>query len=459
MRRWQLPSGSVGRFGLHQSRAGIRRGSADSNSACSVATHDERMAFASLTGLARLGLLGLLMCVAGCNGTWPGGSADSELSEDEFAELADGETSTELGSATSTPTTDLALHLRVGDRFPLQKSIEQRLLQKVSRDVTAGHSRVDLLLAMTVEEVQQANVRFGVRYQRVSFAQEVAGERVEYNSANPTGSVPPEAELYASLVGNGFSFWVGADRKVREVIGYEAFAQQCLAAIDPSRRAAIEPQFAALNGPDGVANFVDDSLGLLPSTGTGPGALQVGSRWTLSPRQVDESIPTAIATNCLLKELTDKTAEINLYSNIPATIVEDATRGVRVTVSGGRCLGSCVVDLKTGLPVSSRVERSLDMLVELPDGSRIPQQKSTITTVSTFLDASAPRTAMSADLGSGAPLAGLNGPIQPGLNDAPAFGSSGSTAQTAGFTPQRESRIEQTQFAPSAQPAGSDWTR
>ena len=54
-----------------------------------------------------------------------------------------------------------------------------------------------------------------------------------------------------------------------------------------------------------------------------------------------------------------------------------------ITVRRGQSAGSCVINRRTGLPMQSRVEQSLEMHVRLADGGEFDQYKSTLTTINT----------------------------------------------------------------------------
>jgi hypothetical protein len=57
---------------------------------------------------------------------------------------------------------------------------------------------------------------------------------------------------------------------------------------------------------------------------------------------------------------------------------------VRVTVKGGRSQGHCTIFRDTGLPKESRVERIVDMTVQMAGGIEFDQQKRTVTTVEAY---------------------------------------------------------------------------
>lgn len=356
------------------------------------------MPFAEIKFLAALRqaavLAGLLFCLSGCSYFQASsGSSDTDLSdlEDEDTRKLDADSPPE----SSPDEGSLELKLKVGDRFPLVKRVEQRLTQAVGQEVSVYQSMTEMLLSLVVEEVREGHKRLSVRYHRIRYGHDIAGKKVEYSSDVPNQPVPPEALAYAGLRDNGFSFWIGPDNRVVELVGFQDFLQRCLRDVPPQHRPAVMRQVEGTHSENDLANFVDDGIGLLPYSNdpAHPAvAVRVGSAWDLKPRRSEGPIPMQITTRCVLKDLTDNTAEISLIGTIAgdqaATIVREAEREMKVFVKGGHCSGTCKIDRRTGLPTNSQINRYLEMTVQLADGSEIQQRKETLTSINSFLDQS-----------------------------------------------------------------------
>lgn len=344
-----------------------------------------------MRGLRLTGLLLAALCLTGCGYF----QSSQETAEDDFpdldTELAETVPATEIAEETGEK---LELKLHVGDRFPLVKTVEQRLVQALPQGPVTSTSRLEMLLAISVEEDRDSRKRLGVRYHQVRYAEDVAGRRIEFDSRSPSGPVPPEAMAYAGLVGNGFSFWIGPENQLIELVGFNDFLQRCVQSVPPEQRQTVLTQLAATSGEDGIANFVDDTIGLLPYGEEGQKPMHVGSSWELKPRQVVRPIPMVVTTQCILKDLSDHTAEISLLGNIAASTTYGPSgqeqHGLKLSVRGGRSLGTCLVDRQSGLPTDSKVERYLEMDVELADGTRFSQTKETLTTIRAFPEQGSP---------------------------------------------------------------------
>ena len=285
------------------------------------------------------------------------------------------------------PTSEFSLKLEKGRRFPLLKTVEQRITQSQPSGTTVGYSKLELMLSLVVEEARGDDRRLRVQYHRVRFAQDLGGQLVEYNSETPGATIPTEALAYAGLKDNGFSFWLGSENRVKELVGFPEFLERCLQSVPADQRVAVSKQLQAMRSEDGLANFVDDSIGLLPHpTGKEEAEklMQVGSTWDITQRG-GATMP-ASTTRCRLTNLDRKSAEIALAGSIgPASYLDELNR-VRLQVRGGGCTGNCTVDRESGMPTKSRVERYLDMVCEMQDGSLINQRKEVVTTIVAFLE-------------------------------------------------------------------------
>ncbi|MBI1347470.1 hypothetical protein GC163_14420 [bacterium] len=371
---------------------------------------------------------GFLVCstLLGCE-KLPWGQSTSST-DDEFGDFADfdseKETDREETAATDAPAygqndgnsagmlslpsaADLSLQLPVGARFPLVKTIEQRLTQQLSTGPVVGQSKLELQLSLLVEEQQAARRRIGVRYHRVRYWQDLGGEVVNYDSAAPPAITPPAALSYAGLKDNTFSFWLGPDNRVQELVGFNEFLRRCVANVPLDQRQNVLNQLSSLGSEDGLANFVDDSIGLLPNPADPQLAgqpLKIGSRWAVPSKM-------ASATQCLLQELTPTNAQIAIVGQISPSNYVDDLRHIKLSVQGGQCSGLCIVDRKTGMPTQCRIDRQVDMVAQLADGTQIPQRKEIVTTVTAFLDQGT--TAPLSNAGYAPATMGAMNPVQP----------------------------------------------
>jgi hypothetical protein len=326
----------------------------------------------------------LIVAVPGCD--WWG----AEEPQDAHSPIPEFKTLVSDSQSAPVKRAQLDLKLNVGDRFPLLKTVEQSLTQQTLQGEKTSRSTLELSLAITVEEERGGHKRMGVRYDHVRYRQDIAGEQIEFDSQNPQEPLPTAVKAYAGLPGNGFSFWIGSDNQLIELVGFADFLKRCVKSVAPAQRQAVMIALQESAGDEGIANFVDDSIGLLPYRPEGnehASTVRVGDRWERK-RQVVRPIPMYLTTVYTLSELTDRTARIDIVGSISHSTTygpsQQEQSNLSVTVTCGHSLGSCTIDRDTGLPLDSRVERYVEMTVQLPDGAKFDQQKRILTTMRAF---------------------------------------------------------------------------
>ncbi|MDA1164049.1 MAG: DUF6263 family protein [Planctomycetota bacterium] len=298
------------------------------------------------------------------------------------------------GAATRTEPEEgnLSFSLKVGDRFPLLKTIEQTLVQQSSAGPVTSRSNLTLMFAITVDEEDAGRRKLGVRYQRVKYSHEILGERLEYDSQTQPERVPDSLQVYNGLAGNSFSFWIGADNRIIEVIEFEEFLKRCVRHAPPHRQQELLTQIVATQEDEGFANFVDESIGLLPYNPQATGretAVRVGQQWQKN-RRVTRPLPMEMRTGYTLDSLTEDHASILVLGTIEPIQaaqlgpIQQAAAQQSISLEKGEIIGSCKIDRTTGLPLMSRVERRLDMTVTVPGQRPFQQKKTIVTTVESF---------------------------------------------------------------------------
>lgn len=340
---------------------------------------------------------GILVGMAGC------GHKETEVSDldvDEgVSELDASGNSTDqvtLASAKDLKSENLELRLKVGDRFPLIKTIEQRLKQISGKGGAPieSSSMLTMTLAIQVEDITDGVKRLGVRYQQVRYEHDIAGEKVRYDSSIPEKTIPEAAQVYQGMVNNGFSFLLGADNRIVKVIDFDAFLKRCARFAPPEQQRELLNKLVATQEDEGVANFVDDSIGMLPyniDSRDAGGSVKVGDTWRKN-QQIVRPIPLTIDTMFKLESLNQRYANVELFGNIiPAKIerVGNTTQqrmGLteKMSLRNGHCYGTCTIDRESGLPIQSRVVRQMFLTLELPTGAKFDQQKEIITTIRAF---------------------------------------------------------------------------
>jgi hypothetical protein len=335
------------------------------------------------------------LCLAGC-GRWDDSAEESIEETDQFAEAteiprADNGTSAprSVAESAAAPTNPAARAVAA----TLVKTVVQQLGQESPDGRVNSRSILETTMTISPEETEAqtgntlpasspgGQTPYRVRYHRVRLLQELPDQpQITYDSDAATGSVPPAARLYQGLKDNGFRFRLNREHQLTEVTDLEPFLDRCLQPVPKEQR----PQLRAalpLNSPAAViAYFVDDTIGLLP-----PAVSQAGDSW-LRSREILQPVPIVITTRCTIRQMTAESVEVDMSGTLgPAADRPEADvaaiGGGRMLVRGGKLLGKCRLDRRSGLPTYSHSEQSLEMVVRLADGTELQQFKTTVTTL------------------------------------------------------------------------------
>lgn len=277
----------------------------------------------------------------------------------------------------------LKLKLKQGDRFPLRKVVEQELIQ----DSQAGSTnqiatRLELLFAISVIEKVEDRTRLQVRYEQVKYQHRIGDQLTAFDSTRNASNLPVSFQAYRDMVGDGFTFWIGPENQIVSVEGFAEFISRCLRNVPEAERNQVALGIEAGSGESGIANFIDNSIGLLPYGGN----YHPGDTWE-RPSHIGRPVPMLVQNQYTLKDLGKESATIDIRGKIiPSTTMTstDEQNGVRVTVKGGETLGSCTIFRETGLPQRSRVEQNIEMTVMLSGAQQFDQRKKVITTIESF---------------------------------------------------------------------------
>lgn len=332
----------------------------------------------------QLGLVALVLLV-GC-GT---GSDEAEnarpklpdwLTEDESSEEETASTGANLTSNSSLETPRSAGQgLRVGDRFPLKKTVEQELEQTAPNGaVQSSRSTLEFGMTLIVESVEPTRKKFRVNYDYVRYVHDFPHEHVEFDSRQPIGQTPTSVLAYRGMINNGFSFWLDGANDLVSVEGFEPFLNQCLRDVPAESRSAFLTAGSRI-GVDGVADFVDETIGLLPPHGQP----QAGTQWEQS-RQLSHPVAMGVHDTCTVRDVTPEAVTIAIrgeISSLSSDISMVRHEPVKIRVTGGSTAGRCILSRETGLPLHSQVERIVEMRVEVSPTVSFHQQKRITTRV------------------------------------------------------------------------------
>lgn len=318
-------------------------------------------------------------------GWWKPEQHDDVPEQSEDVHVSESNYTPAVRAITTPAVQPVAATLRVGDDFPYVKTVEQRITQNTPVGDVTSSSLLEVNMGLRVEEIREQNKRLRVRYSHVRYTQDVGGERIVYDSATSPNVAPLAARAYQGLVNNGFDLWLGSDLRPVAIDGFDMFLKRCVRDIPQEERQIFVTALVGMSQDDGIASFIDESIGLLPyicGSNADAATMRVGAKWE-QQRHIDRPIALDLTNACTLKSIDEYYATVEIAGEIHPALDMNAAAGGQngVVLRGGRAVGECVIDRRTGMPLESRMDRTLEMTVPLRDGSSIDQQKYVQTTI------------------------------------------------------------------------------
>jgi hypothetical protein len=303
---------------------------------------------------------------------------DDEQSAEDWNDSDDGRTADR--AVDSERLGKLELRLQEGDRFPLRKVIDVELAQaSMNGPPEISRRRLEMMMMITVGEQADERTKLQVAYDRVLYTRDIGGDHLEYDSRQPPQEIPVAVRMYHDMVRDGFSFWVDDKNHIVESEDFKAFIGRCLQNIPEDQRQQVLYEVES-TGENGITDFIDNSIGLLPY-----GYHKAGDAWERT-RNIGRPIPMVVKNTYTLTNLSADTAVISVNGIIgPSSAVQQAgaSSDLQVNVTGGSSEGSCIVFRDTGLPQKSHVETVVDMMVTAGP-VQFTQEQKTVTTIESY---------------------------------------------------------------------------
>lgn len=191
--------------------------------------------------------------------------------------------SDETGESAETPSEPavLALTLQQNDFFRIRMLNEQTITQTIEGQTQETEQTIGFEYTYEVTGVDPAgNATVEAVYTWVLFDQRTPLGNVLYDSDRPSAQIPPGAESFAALVGNGFTMLITPLGEVIDIEGLDELYDGMLAALDlgdPALEAELESVFRDQFGEEALVQQMANITNYLPEQ-----AIEVGDSWSHS---------------------------------------------------------------------------------------------------------------------------------------------------------------------------------
>ena len=282
---------------------------------------------------------------------------------------------------TATPVADLGgtpvslvlrMNLEPGEVYRVRFRTEQLVTQSMQGQSFDTNQQIGYEYNYSVRSEDAAgNTWVDVQYTWVHIEQETILGSMFYDSDNPPAEIPPGAQAFAALVGNGFSMLITQQGKVLEVEGLEAMYEQMLQAID-FQDAAAEQQFRqTLEQQFGEEALKQQMNGASFEFPLEP--IEIGESWTTTT-ELTVLMPMVIESKYTLRSVEGGLAELEMRSQVSSVAntgpVDFGTIQVEYSVSGDQ-QGAVQVDLASGLTNSQILQNLSGEMVMTVEGETL----------------------------------------------------------------------------------------
>jgi len=312
----------------------------------------------------------LLLCIAlvGCDHS--PNSQNSEMVQElpDIPPLASGSTSDATDRVDNRATSQMHA-LELGDQFVFEKTVTHTLTQASVASNKQSEIRINLVFTIWVEEFQNSQTRFGLRFQHVKYTQEIAGTKVVYDSQSPPDPIPAEFDAMHDLAQKKLNIWRNGHGAITRLTGLKA-AHSDIQTVSHSNQ--MQQQL--------INDLLDPAFQFLAGRKHSE-SVKPGQSWIWQQDFVG-AVPITEKLNCFCKSANAQTSTIEVTGTINPSSnssyqQDEINHSIRVT--NGHTIGNVRLDLTSGMPVQSNWQRYISMQVKLENGAHFEQRKDTRT--------------------------------------------------------------------------------
>lgn len=239
----------------------------------------------------------------------------------------------------------------------IQQTIEQTAMGRnlqIKEDVTMKQ-----LASIKSKNVKETEVQFS--HQDFSYNLSAPMMKMGYDSKKPNIN-PSELDrmlekIFGDVIGKSFTLSIASNGSVNSVSGIGTISESITQAVSVHGQMGEHLSTSMTDqwlGEEAIKGMVEQSLHIYPSD-----AVNVGESWTLESDYGISNKKSTIKTKYTLKDVKNDAATIT----VEATVILDPGGGLEGVLTGTQN-GSILVDIKTGIPVSSDLKLTINGDVE-----------------------------------------------------------------------------------------------
>lgn len=208
----------------------------------------------------------------------------------------------------------LSLKLESGKKYDAGMMMDQTITETIQGHEVHVAQTIGMGMVYDVTSVDpDGTMHINVKYDWVVFKQDASGMQTQYDSRTDKGPIPPTAQGFAGIVGEGFEMHLGPDGSVKKLVGTDHMITAMINKLTVPPGPMLEQLKAALH-----KQFNDDTLrqNMEKMTRIFPdGPVAIGDSWSRT-QEVKIGMQAKIANTWTLKKIENGQATIAISSKI-----------------------------------------------------------------------------------------------------------------------------------------------
>lgn len=252
----------------------------------------------------------------------------------------------------------LQLNLEEGQTYRLESTTDQEINQVIMGMENVVEQTMGFTYAYDVTSASSEAYDISVTYDEILYRQSAQGMEVTYDSRDEETDVPLQAQSFANLVGQSFEMTVTPAGSVTEVRGMDELIEAMIGEMDMPGVSAdqIRQQLKTQFSDESMQSSMEQTMAIYPD-----GPVKKGDSWTR-----EMSISTVMTMQVVNTYTLDKVEGGKAYVSVEGT-TSTGDEGNSTEMMGmsmtfnmeGTQSGSLVIDMETGMTITSTIDQTI----------------------------------------------------------------------------------------------------
>ena len=246
----------------------------------------------------------------------------------------------------------LSFNPETGKKFEYKMEAVQNIKQNVMGQEMPMETEMNSTYLMEIKDKTSREIRTQMTYEGFTFLVSSPMMNVKYDSKKPIDNPSDMDEMFekifSTLIGKPFTVVYAPDGSVKSVSGMGAIIENMIGSVSADGQAAaqIGVQMSQQFSDESMKNMFGQSFHIYPDN-----AVKVGESWNMENSMSMNNMNIGIKTKNTLREVNSNRAIIAVTGEVDMDMGEGKFTGMQT--------GTMIVDITTGLPVTSDISLNL----------------------------------------------------------------------------------------------------